>query len=308
MTVHDSKQAFGLVRRVTLAGMAVNLLLAGVKIALGLLGSSRAVLADGIHSLSDLSTDIAVIVGVRFWSAPPDEDHPYGHNRIETLVTVGIGLFLAAAAVTIGYEALSSFRSGHSVQTRWIAAAGPLLSIVFKEMMYRWTARVGRKIKSPAVTANAWHHRSDSLSSLPALAAVVASAVDPAWAFVDSIGAVVVALFILKVAWDIIHPALTELADRGATHRERETIQALAGSVEGVREVHGLRARRAGSGLFVDLHVLVDSRMTVRKGHEISETVKNTLLDRGPEIVDVVVHIEPCDRVSGVKGCAGKPE
>lgn len=308
MTRHDPKQASGLVRRVTLAGMAVNLILAGGKIALGLLGSSRAVLADGIHSFSDLGTDIAVIIGVRFWSAPADEDHPYGHSRIETLVTVGIGLFLAAAAVTIGYEALRSFKDGHSGQARWIAAAGPLLSIVFKEMLYRWTVRVGKKVKSPAVVANAWHHRSDSLSSLPALAAVIASAIDPALAFVDSIGAVVVALFILKVARDIVHPALAELADRGATVREREMIHNLAEGVEGVREVHGLRARRAGSGLFIDLHVLVDPVMTVREGHEIAETVKQTLLSSGPEIVDVVVHLEPCDRLSGLKGGSGKPE
>ncbi|MCP4213335.1 MAG: cation transporter [bacterium] len=284
------------VRRITWIGIAVNLALAALKGAAGILGGSQAVIADAFHSLSDSTTDVAILLGVKFWSAPPDECHPYGHKRIETLITTSIGFLLAAVAVAISYNALNSVREVHMARVGWIAVTGPLLSIIVKEILYRKTIKVGIEIKSRAVMANAWHHRSDALSSIPALLAVAASVINPKWAFVDSIGALVVSLFILKVAWDITRPALSELTDSGASRQDRKRIHEIAVAVEGVKEAHAIRTRKAGPSIYVDLHILVEPEMTVREGHDISEAVREKLVNEGPEILDVVVHLEPYER------------
>ncbi len=281
------------VRRITFIGMVGNLLLAGVKMAAGLLGGSQAVFADGVHSLSDLATDVAVLVGIRYWSAPPDEKHPHGHGRIETLVTVLIGLTLAAVAVGLGYEAVATVRSPHVQQPGWIAFWAAVLSIGVKEGLYRWTKAVARKVRSSALEANAWHHRSDALSSLPAAIAVAVAAVYPQWSFVDRIGALVVTLLILQAAWKITWPALEQLMDRGAPREQVEHIKEIVSATKGVMDLHAVRTRFLGQGYQVDLHVLVDPDITVREGHAISEKVRLRLLEFCRHIQDVVVHIEP---------------
>jgi len=283
------------IQRITWIGLLTNLFLAMVKFTVGFMGSSQAVIADAVHSLSDMTTDIAVLLGVRFWTAPADEDHPYGHWRIETLVTVIIGISLAVVALGIGYKSLATMREVHLKQPGWIAIAGVIFSILIKELLYHWTLAVGQSSKSTAVTANAWHHRSDAISSIPALIAVAAAAINPAWAFIDHVGALLVSLIILKVSWNIISPAFSVLADQGASQKDREQISAIALEIDHVERVHAVRTRRHGSGLFIDLHVQVDGDMSVREGHEICETVKKQLLDRGPDILDVVVHLEPCN-------------
>lgn len=281
------------IKRVTWVGIVVNLGLVIVKFIVGFLGASQAVIADAVHSLSDMFTDFAVILGVKFWSAPPDEDHPYGHRRIEALITIVIGLAIAIVALGLAYKSLFTISAINIKQTGWIAILGPALSIVFKEIMYRWTIIVGKQAKSKAVIANAWHHRSDALSSVPVLIAVAASALNPNWAFIDRIGAFIVSIFILKVSWDIISPSISELADRGASIKDREFIKKIAIGVNGVKDVHAIRTRKFGENLYVDLHILVDPEISVRSGHNISEQVKKELLINGPEILDVVVHLEP---------------
>lgn len=281
------------VKKITYYGIMVNLCLAALKLIVGYLGASQAVIADAIHSLSDMFTDFAVIFGVKFWSAPPDEKHPYGHRRIEALVTIAIGITLVSVAIGLGYKAIVTIRDVHIKQVGWVAILGPLLSIIFKEILYRMTVRVGVRVKSTAVIANAWHHRSDAMSSLPALVAVAASVINPGWAFVDHIGALIISIFILKVSWDILSPSLSELIDRGASIREQEAIKKLASGVTGVKEVHAIRTRKFSSSLHVDLHILVEPEISVRSGHEISEQVKKILIDQGPEVLDVIVHLEP---------------
>ena len=281
------------VKKITYYGIIMNLCLAALKLIVGYLGASQAVIADAIHSLSDMFTDFALIFGVKFWSAPPDQDHPYGHRRIEALVTITIGLALVSVAVGLGYKAIVTIRDVHIKQVEWVAIWGPLLSIIFKEVLYRMTVKVGVRVKSMAVIANAWHHRSDALSSIPALVAVAASSINPNWAFIDHIGAIIISIFILKVSWDILSPSLSELTDRGASIREQAAIKKLAFGVTGVKAVHAIRTRKFSSSLHVDLHILVEAEIPVRSGHEISEQVKKVLLDQGPEVLDVVVHLEP---------------
>lgn len=283
----------------TLCGLIANLGLSALKLTVGILGSSQAVVADGVHSLSDITTDIAVLWGVRYWSAPPDPDHPYGHRRIETVISAGIGLLLGAVGVGIAYQALRTVRRPDVEAPALIALAGAVVSIVGKEALYRWTAAVGRRVRSSALLANAWHHRSDAISSIPVAAAVVVASVRPAWAFIDHIGALVVSVFILYAAWRIVWPAFGELVDAGAGAQVRKDIERLAGRHEQVCYVHAVRTRRHGAGLHVDLHIGVDGGMSVRRGHAVSEEVKQRLLAEGPDVVDVVVHLEPCPDSSG---------
>ena len=281
------------VRKVTLIGILINIMLSGLKFVVGILGSSRAVVADAVHSLSDMTTDMAILFGISYWTAPADENHPYGHWRIETMVTAFIGILLAFVALGIGYRALLSIRQEHLKQPKWIAFMGALISIVVKEFLYQWTLVVGRKVKSSAVIANAWHHRSDALSSIPAVIAVMIAIISPKWSFIDQFGAIVVSLFILHASWKIIKPALAELADTGVSEDVRVKIQTLAKTTDGVISVHAIRTRRIGGGIHVDLHIMVDGTISVHQGHDISKAVKQRLFEKGPEIVDVVVHLEP---------------
>ncbi len=290
---NTDNEAIAATRRVTWVGLVVNLLLSALKFVTGILGNSQAVVADAVHSVSDTVTDLAVIFGVKFWNAPPDEDHPYGHRRIETLITVFIGVVLAVVAVELARDAIHGIQSADEHIPRWFALIGAGASIISKEILYRATVRIGRKQKSPALIANAWHHRSDAFSSIPALLAVGAAIIDPRLAVLDHVGAIVVAAFILKVAWDIAWPALKELTDAGAGKKEHETIIRIALSVEGVRTAHAVRSRRIGQTLHVDMHIEVDSDISVYEGHEIATKVKHRLIDEGPDVADVVVHIEP---------------
>ncbi len=283
------------VQHVTLWGFVVNVLLAALKFAAGILGGSQAVVADAVHSLSDTTTDLAVLFGVRFWTAPADEQHPYGHWRIETIVTTAIGLTLTGVAVGIGYKALTSLQNHDASSPHPIALVGALASIVVKELLYRWTLKVGRRTRSSAVIANAWHHRTDAISSIPASAAVILARISPKWALMDHVGAIIVSLFIFHAAWKIIKGALTNLLDKGVPKETRTRIDHIARSVTGVTSVHAIRTRMMGPGIYLDLHVLVDGDLSVRQGHAISESVKQALLHEGPEILDAVVHLEPED-------------
>jgi len=281
------------INRVTWVGFAVNLGLSILKFLAGYFGSSQAVIADAVHSLSDMSTDVAILLGVKYWTAPADEKHPYGHHRIETMITVFIGLALLAVAVGLAYNAIVTIRDDDARQPGVIALVAAVISIFSKEILFRWTIKIGQQVKSTAVVANAWHHRSDALSSIPAAIAVAVALVYPNLAFVDHIGALVVSVFILIVAWNITSQALNVLADRGAAQKETEEIYGIAMRVEHVQAVHAIRTRQLGSSLHVDLHVKVDPNMSVKAGHDVSEIVKHELIARGPNVIDVVVHLEP---------------
>jgi cation diffusion facilitator family transporter len=275
--------------------LVVNLALCVLKFVVGILGASQALVADAVHSLSDSVTDITVYFGARFWSAPPDAEHPHGHGRIETLITFFIGIALALVGCALAYRAMVTLHEQHFASPGWSAFVAACISIAAKEWLYRWNVRVGRRLKSSAVLANAWHHRSDALSSLPVALAVLGTRIVPDWGFLDHIATVIVAVLILYAAWEITVPAFRQLVDAGAAKKEREEILSIARQVDGVRSVHALRTRYIGPGLQADLHVLVDPAITVRDGHDIATAVTNRLRERGPDIIDVLVHIEPFD-------------
>ncbi|WP_066858689.1 cation diffusion facilitator family transporter [Halodesulfovibrio spirochaetisodalis] len=281
------------ISKVTWVGLIVNVLLAVLKIVAGIMGNSRAVTADGIHSLSDLITDVSLLVGVRMWTAPPDELHPYGHQRFETLITAGIGILLAVVAVGVVVDASVAYSEQHIHHAKLVALWAALASIVVKEILYRWTAYYGRIHKAPSVVANAWNHRSDALSSIPAAASVLVALIFPELHWVDLVGSIIVAFFIIHAAWEVTVPAVNELVDKGAPDDVLGGLKDLVLSVEGVMDVHKLRTRYQGLAVFVDLHISVDGKITVEEGHAIADSVENVLENSEYEVADALVHVDP---------------
>jgi len=288
-----SREAY--VRKVTWIGLLINIALACIKFAAGYFGRSQAMIADAIHSLTDTTTDVAVIAGSHFWSRPPDESHPYGHRRLETLVTVFIGLMLAAAGIGIGWDAVSALRDKESTPPGWIALVAAAVSILTKEILYRWTAVVGKKIKSPALAANAWHHRTDAISSIPVLIAVGGALIFPSWSFLDLVGAVVVSIFVMHAAMKIIWPGISELIDAGAPKDIQKKITDIACNISGVQEVHKVRTRYISTSILVDMHIVVDGSISVRDGHAIADEVENQIINSISNVLGVVIHVDPSD-------------
>lgn len=279
------------IKRVTAVGLIANFFLTVFKIVAGYFGNSQTVIADGIHSLSDSVTDIAVIIGASLWSAPPDEGHPHGHRRIETFITAFIGIALFAVAYGIGRNAIITFTDPDETPT-WIALAAALLSVVVKEALYQYTNRSGKKLQSSAVVANAWHHRSDAISSIPAAIAVIISMNFPNYPYIDNIGALIVSVFIVYTAFKISWAAILELTDISADKTICESIECTAKSVEGVKSIHKCRTRKYGNRIQVDLHIQVNPDITVREGHGIGHKVEDKLF-KNHDIIDVIVHVEP---------------
>lgn len=291
------------IRRVTWIGLIINLLLAAFKFTAGIIGSSQVIVADAIHSLTDCATDIAILVGSRYWSRPPDEGHPHGHRRIETLVTIFIGSALLIAAIEIAWDSINSLHEKHSNQPGWIALAAAGVSIVIKEALYRWTTLVGKRVKSPALLANAWHHRLDAISSVPALLAVGGAILFSTWAFLDHVGAIVVSILIMQAAIKIIWPGIREFTDAGAPKHICEQIRNIARKEDAVQQVHAIRTRYVGTSLQVDLHIVIDGSMSVLEGHNVAGAVKNRILSEGPDVIDVLVHIEPSETAIPEEEC-----
>ncbi|MCF8026640.1 MAG: cation diffusion facilitator family transporter [Desulfobacteraceae bacterium] len=280
-------------RRVTWWGFGINILLAVFKVTAGWLGHSQAVVADGIHSITDTITDVAVILGSYYWSRPADDSHPYGHKRLETTVSIFIGGMLFLAGAGIGWDAVTSVYKTHVHHPRLIAFVAAAASIGIKESLYQWNRRVGNRIKSVSLTANAWHHRLDAFSSMPVLVAVGVAFVYPELHLLDHVAAFFVAILICYAAIGIILSGFKELVDQGAPPEVCEQIKDLVKTHPAVRQAHNIRTRYSGNLLCVDLHVVVSSQMTVYEGHRVAEEVKKLLLHEGPDILDTEVHIEP---------------
>ena len=291
------------IRRITWAGMLINSLLGVFKIVAGVFGHSHAVFADGIHSFSDTVTDVAVIVGSYYWSKPADREHPYGHKRLETTVAIFIGGLLLTAGVGIGWNAVQHLNVQQKSSPGLIALLAAVVSIFIKELLYRWTNVVGKRLNSLSLLANAWHHRLDAFSSIPVFIAVGVAFVFPAWDMLDHLAAFIVSIMICYSAVKIIISGFKELIDEGASFETCEQIKEIVLSHPDVRQVHNIRTRFTGNSLHVDLHMVVDGAMTVYDGHMVSEAVKKRLLAQGPDVIDVVVHIEPKEAALPEEAC-----
>lgn len=280
------------INRVTWWGLVVNLVLAIVKIVGGIIGQSQSLLADGLHSLSDLASDAMVLVAAKHAGEEADDDHPYGHGRFETLGTVGLSLFLILVALGIAYDAAHRVFEGEAQSAPQLFTLGiAIFSILANEGLYHFTHRVGVRINSKMLIANAWHHRSDAISSIVVLVGIAGALLG--LPILDPIAAVIVALMIAKIGYDLGYHSLQELVD---TALDPETVEKIKEKIlenEEVLEMHMLRTRRMGHTALVDVHVLVQPKLSVSEGHHISVDVERALIESFDEINDVTVHIDP---------------
>lgn len=281
-------------RRVTLVSIGVNVLLAAAQMVIGWLGRSQGLVADGIHTLSDIITDAMVLLALKHGAKEADEEHPYGHGRIETAVTVALGALLIAVGIGIAVNAGLRLADLESLQppsllTLWVAA----LTIVSKEGLYRYTVRTARRYRSNLLRANAWHHRSDAISSVIVLAGIGGSIAG--LPYLDGLAAVGVAMMIAKIGSELAWNAVKELVDTALEADEVAEIRKVILAIDGVRSLHLLRTRRTGGRALVDVHIMVDGGITVSEGHHIGEKVRETLIDAVDSVTDVMVHIDPED-------------
>ena len=281
-------------RRVTLVCAALNLLLAGLKLLLGVVGQSQALIADGIHSLSDLASDAMVLVAIRFASDEADDEHPYGHARFETVATVILGLLLLLVAAGIVVDLAQRLAHPELLpKPGFLALSGAAVSIAVNEWMFWYNVRVARQLNSDLMRANAWHHRSDAISSIIVLIGVAGSMAGvPA---LDAVGAIGVSLLIGKIGWSLAWSGVRELVDTGASPKQLGEIGEAIHAEDGVKAFHDLRTRRMGQNLLVEVHVLVASQITVSEGHMIGDRVEARLLRQFENISEVLVHVDPED-------------
>ena len=271
--------------RVTFVGFVVNLVLSVLKLAAGIVGRSGAMVADAVHSFSDLATDVVVIAFARISAKPRDDGHDYGHGKYETLATIIISLALGIVGAGI--------LAGSIRYIRIVALVAAGVSIVIKEILYRYTVREGRAVDSPSVVANAWHHRSDALSSLGTLVGIAcAYFLGQKWRIADPIAALVVAVFIFKVAFDLVRTGLNELLERSLPADVEEVLRIVTADPE-VCQPHNLRTRRIGAAIAVEVHVRMDGAMTVARSHALTVDIERRLRARFGEGTMIAIHVEP---------------
>lgn len=297
-----SQNSLAEIRWITLVGSVLNLGLAVVKIGVGWGAGSQALVADGVHSFSDLVTDFAVWAGAGIWTAPADEEHPFGHGRLETLVNLFIAAMLGLVAAGIGWEAVLSIQSPQGTLPGLAVLVVALVSIVSKEMLYRWTVAKGRAVRSSAVIANAWHHRSDALSSIPVALAAVAGKFFPWFTAVDPVAALVVCVMLGKATWDIGWPSLQELMEANDSKEFEATLEHLVAEFPAIHGVHEVRSKRLGSMFAVDFHLMVDPETRVAAAHHLAHCLERDFVIKHPEVIDVLIHIEPVHEEGGHDG------
>jgi cation diffusion facilitator family transporter len=281
-------------RAIVLGGTA-NLFLAIIKITTGIIGHSYALIADGVESASDIFSSILLYFGLKVASKGPDRDHPYGHGKAEPLSGAAVSFFLILSAIIIVVEAAGNIFKPHTIPssfTLWILG----IIIIVKEGLYRYNSRKAKEIGSSAVLSDAWHHRSDAMSSAAAFVGIAIARIGGhGYESADNWAAMVAAAIIIVNAYKIFRPSLSEIMDTAPSAAIIKEIKMLASKVEGVKEVEKCHVRKMGFEYFVDLHIKVDGEITVSKGHHIAHQVKDTIMQFSPRFADVLIHVEPAD-------------
>ena len=298
MKPFENPDYYSEIRRLTLIGGVLDLFLGFIKVLVGYIGNSQALIADGIHSLSDLITDILVLVATKHSAQAADEGHPYGHDRIQTLVSLALAGSLGIIAIVIAWDAVIRIVSPESLlQPGFWPLAVAAISVVSKEGYFQYVVRHPSAATSRMLYANAWHSRSDALSSLAVIVGVGGVLAGFAWA--DAFAAIVVAGLLLVVAYRIGREGAEELIDSAASPVLNANMRKTILSIEGVRDSHELRTRRMADKVLADVHIRVDPLISVSEGHRIGDEVMDALKTRFPEVGDVVVHIDPEDDIVG---------
>jgi len=290
-TTTGNDNAVGQIRSVTYLGMVVNIILSIIKVLIGLAVSSLSLVADGVHSLSDLVTDVAVLLGSHLGAREPDQTHPYGHGRLETFSAVVVALILSIVGGVMIYQATLSIAKNEATQAHWGVMVASLVSIFSKEALYRVTRNVAVRSHSAALYANAWHHRSDALSSVAVLIGYVLLRFG--FDHGDQVAAMAVGLMVILVGAKIIGDAFQELTEGAVDPQTVDGIMAVIDAESGVRGWHRLRTRTVGREVFLDVHILVDPDLNVAAAHEISDRLERTLDEKISRPVNLTVHIEP---------------
>lgn len=273
---------------ITIAG---NIFLAIIKITVGILVGSAGLIADGFHSVSDTASTIAVLIAIYISNKPPDEEHQYGHGQAESIAAKILGIILLLTGFALGYNIINGILNQDygipGIYGFWAA----VLSIIIKEIMFRYTYKVGEETNNQALIADAWHHRSDAISSIAAAAGILGA--NLGYPILDPIAGIVVALLIIRVGWNIIVDAINTLMIKAPPEEDNEEIRNIVNNIEGVQEIKELRSHYSGVDLYVDLRIVVDAQLTVKKGHDISVKVRNKLLNQCEQVREVIVHIHP---------------
>lgn len=301
----NKDERYRVTREVTVVGALVNTLLAVAKVFFGLIGQSQSLVADGIHSLSDLLSDAMVLFAAYHAQEAPDERHPYGHGRYETMGTMGLGILLILVAIGIVWDAQERLFSPETLlhpDTFTLAVA--LFSILANEGLFQYTHRAAKRVNSNLLRANAWHHRSDAVSSIVVLIGIGGTLAG--LPYLDAIAAVIVGLMVARIGWDLFRSAMHELVDAGLEQEQVEHIRRIILNVGGVRDMHMLRTRRLGGDASADVHVQVEPWLSVSEGHAIADMVQRRLMKEIDELVDVTVHIDPENDENGAL-CVGLP-
>lgn len=290
--------------QVTWAGSFVNFLLVIFKFIAGILGHSAAMIADAVHSLSDFATDIVVLIFTRISNKPQDKNHDYGHGKYETLATAIIGIVLFAVGASICWNGLQAIQTvwqgGRLPAPGMLAFAGAIISIVSKELIYRYTIHVGRKINSSAVIANAWHHRSDAFSSIgTAIGIGGAILLGESWSVLDPMAAVVVSFFIMKVSVQLLKPCVDELTEKSLPDEIEKEICLITENTPGVSAIHNLRTRRIGNHYAIEMHVRMDGHLTLYEAHAKASVIENKLKEKYGNETHVGIHVEPVKSADG---------
>ncbi len=281
-------------RKTSVVGAIVNLVLTVVKIIFGIIGQSTALVADGVHSLADLSTDLMVWFAAKYSNQPADKDHPYGHARIETAFTVGLGVVLIITAIGIVVDSGQRLLNPETLlQPTPIVLLIAAISIFANEGLYHYTMGIARDFNSNLLKANAWHHRSDAVSSIVVLIGVAGSLLGVP--YLDAFAALGVAYMIGKIGWDQAWSSIRELVDTGMEPKTAAAVERIIENIEGVQSMHMLRSRRMGESYLVDMHIEVDERLSVSEGHKIAEYVRLKLIESNKNISSALIHIDPED-------------
>ena len=267
-----------------------NFILAFIKILIGFIARSTAMLADGMHSLSDVITTIGVIIGLKLSHKEADKSHPYGHEKIESITSLFLAIVLFLVAISIGFSGIIKIINHSYVTPGFSAIIAAIISIIVKELMYWYTIKYANQINSPSLKADAWHHRSDALSSAGALIGIAGARMG--YTFLDPLVAIIIALVIIKVAFDICKQSIAQLIDEAASEEDIQVIIDRINSIDGIYEIKNLKTRKHSNRLYVDVDISVDATLTVEEGHKIALYVHN-LIEEDSRIKHCMVHVNP---------------
>jgi cation diffusion facilitator family transporter len=287
MTQHDR---YWQAKKVTLIGALFNGLLGLSKLIGGFLFHSHGLIADGVHSFSDLIIDVMVLFASKYGSIDADESHPYGHQRIETAATLFLALLLSLAGFGIAWDAFNELMHSTSTTPNWLSLPVIFSSILVNEILFHYTRRVGVRINSQLIIANAWHHRSDAASSLVVLIGILGSLAG--FAYLDAVAAIVVGLMIIKMGWDYGWSSVKELIDTAVSQELLAQIEHVIKNIDGVQKIHQLRSRSMGNDVLIDVHIMVFPKISVSEGHYIAQHVHHALVTQIRSVKDVIVHVD----------------